>query len=382
MNRDPVQMWVADTDFAGPKPLVEALVARAQQGMYGYGKFDVSATQAAVVHWLSTRFGWTPDPASVLYVTSVVPAIICAIQAFTDPGDKVMIQSPIYPPFHGLVGSCGREKVVTTMVPNPDKGGPDWVMDFEDIEEKCRDRMLKVFLLCNPHNPLGRVFTREELTRLVEICHKHNVLILSDEIHFDLVFPSSPYKHICLPTLGKDVADNCAVFINPSKTFNVPGLRCAAAIIPNRNLRKKYQDYVASQRALGSTLFGTIAIETVYNECGYYVDQLMDYLQRNLDYTLDYFERRIPSIKVTKPEATYLLWLDCRGLGFASSGELEAFFVKEVKVGMNDGATFGEEGVGFMRMNIACRMETLKDALARIERGVNKLLESQGRSKM
>jgi len=228
-------------------------------------------------------------------------------------------------------------------------------------------------MLCNPHNPLGRVFTRTELLRLCEICLKHSVLILSDEIHFDLVFRTSPFKHIPLPTLSPEISDNCLVFINPSKTFNVPGLRCAATIIPNRLLREKFNAHVYANKALGTTIFGMVAIQAAYNESDYYVEQFMDYVQENLELVLETFKERIPEIKVHRPEATYLLWLDCRALGFPTAQALNDFFVDTVKLGLNDGATFGEEGVGFLRMNIACRRATLEDALGRIERAVKGL---------
>lgn len=343
--------------------------------MFGYGLLHDPPAPIAVQHWLSTRFSWDIDTAWVSYAGAVVPALVNAIQALTEEGDQVLIQSPIYMPFHTIINSCGREKVVTSMFLDEKDGV--WKMDFKDIEEKCKDPKLKIFMLCNPHNPLGRVFSRAELLELGRICLENNVIILSDEIHFDLVYPTSPQKHICFPTLSPELSDISIVFINPSKIFNVPGLRCATTICPNPDLKSKIDAQAYRNKTGMSNLFGVVALAAAYLESAYYADQVVEYLSGNLELTMDFFAKRIPQIKLTRPEATYLLWLDCRALGFHSGKELEKWFLEEVKLALNEGTTFGPEGEGFMRINIACRRSTLEEALERIERAVKKLEEGR-----
>jgi len=250
-------------------------------------------------------------------------------------------------------------------------GEQSYTMDFSDIEAKCALPSTKIFLLCSPHNPLGRVFSKSELTQLVEICAKHNVLILSDEIHSDLILP--PHIHTPLATLSPVAAANSMTFLNPSKAFNVPGLKSAVAITPNAELRTKYDAFVKDNHSLGVSIFGAVGLKACYEEAGYYVDQLVKYLEKNVEYTLKVFKDQVPEIKVVKPEGTYLLWLDCRELKFETQEKLMGFFVEEVKIGLSDGGEFGEGGEGFLRMNVGCRSVTLKDAMKRVVKGVETL---------
>lgn len=363
---DVIPMWIADTDFKCPKPITDALVQRAEIGIFGY-PYLTNSFNLAVQNWMRKRFNWNIEENWVEYVVAVVPGLVNAIQAFTNPGDKVLINSPVYHPFHSIIGNCGRTKIISSLIY---KDGT-WSLDFEDMENKLRDTRVKLFLLCNPHNPVGRVYTREELMRIAKMCLENNVIVVSDEIHSDLVYEG--HTHIPFSSLSDEIRENSLTFINPSKTFNVPGLRTAAAIVPNKKLRDTFSNTLESNRANCRNSFGLIAFETAYNQCDYYADQMVKYLQSNFEYLLKYFTEKIPKIKVSKAEATYLIWLDCSELDM-SPEELSDFMVRNAKVAMNSGSSFGKEGNNFMRMNIACPKSTLEEALRRIEEAVNRLL--------
>ncbi|AJY75065.1 MalY/PatB family protein [Paenibacillus beijingensis] len=362
---DVIPMWIADTDFKCAQPIVDVLVDRAAHGVYGYTT-SADNFNLSVQRWLKKRFDWDIDTAWVEYAPAVVAGLVNAIQAFTRQGDKVLIQSPVYHPFHHIIANNGRTKVQNNLLLNSGR----YEIDFEDLERKLKDPQTKLMLLCNPHNPVGRVYTREELMRIGELCLQHGVIVVSDEIHSDIVYEG--HRHIPFPTLSEEIRNNCIVCLNPSKTFNTPGLRTAAIVIPNEDLRQAYHETIIANKADGRTIFGTLAFETAYNECDYYADQLVEYLAENVRFMMDYFERNIPNIKVIKPEATYLMWLDCRQLGMEQK-ELRTFMLERAKVGLHDGTIFGAEGTGFLRMNIGCRKAVLKEALVRIERAVNAL---------
>ena len=224
--------------------------------------------------------------------------------------------------------------------------------------------------MSNPHNPTMRSFTREELVRIGELCLKYRVIVISDEIHCDLTYKN--YKHIPFASISEDFAQNCMVLINPSKTFNIAGFRTGAAIIPNKQLRDNIQIIIQNNKNYGRTIFGMLSFITAYTECDYYADELMEYLEVNKDYVVSFIKERIPRIKLAEPEATYLLWLDCRELNM-SQKELKEFFFDKAKLGLNDGSTFGVEGTGFMRINIACPKVTVVEAMNRLEKAVNEL---------
>jgi cystathionine beta-lyase len=356
--QDVLPMWIADTDFKCPEPLVEKVVKRAEHGLYGY-PYNQQTFGKAAQRWMKRRFDWDIDQNWVEYVPGVIPGIIFAMRALSEPGDGVIIQTPVYPPFYDLVQNNGRTLLKNSLLLKDGK----YFIDFDDLESKLQDKRTKILLLSNPHNPSGRVFTDEELIRMGNMCLEHNVFVISDEIHSDLVFKG--YRHIPFASINDRFAQNSIACINPSKTFNTAGFRTAALIIPNKAVKEKVYSEIVSNKAYGRTIFGPLAFETVYNECEYYVDQMMEYLQQSLELTVDYFEKYIPNIKLIKPEATYLLWLDCRGLNMEQD-ELERFMVEKAKIGLNSGTTFGEEGKGFMRMNIACPRAKLVEALERL----------------
>ena len=361
---DVIPMWIADTDFKSPQPVVEALVKRMQAGIYGYTPTS-ERLKIAAARWQKLRFGWDVDPAAVEYIPGVIAGVISAVRAFSQPGDNIVVQSPCYPPFSDLADHNGRHLLRNRLVRKNDR----FEIDFEDFEAKIADSRTKLFILCNPQNPSGRVYTREELIRLGELCLRHHIIVLADEIHADIVFDKR--KHIPFASLSTEFAQNCISFMNPSKTFNVPGFRTAVFIAKNPILKEAVHQIIVDNKASGEKICGTIALCAAYEECGYYADQLVAYLQSNRDYA----EERLGKIKGVIPsrlEGTYLMWLDCRGLEM-SQKELDRFFVDRVKVGLNSGTTFGPEGEGFLRMNIACPRATLTKALDRIEAAVKSL---------
>ena len=363
---DVIPMWIADTDFKCPQPVVDALVKRAQHGIYGY-PVNLKKFEESIVNWQKKRFGWSVDPDWVEYTPAVIPAILYAMRAFTNPGDNIVIQMPAYHPFHDIIPHNGRHILGNPLLLQPDGS---YAVDFENLEQLLSKKRTTMFLLCSPHNPVGKCFTREELTRMSELCLKHNVFVVSDEIHSDIIYEGS--EHIPFGSLSQEAADNCVVCVNPSKTFNIAGMRTGAAVIPNRHKHDLFYNALEDNKAYGRTVFGTLPIEVCYNECDYYADQLLEYLSGNLAYLNQFIAERIPRLKVTPTQATYLIWLNCKDLNMAPK-ELNAFFLEKAKVAMNEGSTFGPGGAGFMRLNIACPRSRLVEALNRIEAAINKL---------
>lgn len=363
--KDVIPMWIADTDFKCPQPIIDALVKRAELGIYGYPLVTKSFNQSTS-SWLKRRFNWEIDYEWVEFAPAVVAGIVNAIQAMTNPGDQVVVMSPIYHPFHSIINNCGLNKVVNHLkyVNN------EWEIDYEDLEKCLADSKSRALILCNPHNPLGKVYTLEELTKIGNLCLKHNVIVISDEIHSDLVYKGA--KHICFPSISKEFADISMSFYNPSKTFNVPGMRTAAAVIPNKALRDMFHNMVIANRANGATTFGMLAYQVAYNECADYVDDLVDYIENNFNTLEKFFSEKYPQIKVNKSKATYLIWIDFRALNM-SQPELMKFLLEKAKVALNDGSTFGNDGFGFARMNIACHHDTLLKALKQIGNAIDSL---------
>ena len=359
--RDVLPMWIADTDFKCPYPVTEAVINRMKEGIYGYPIVS-SELKNAVANWERKRFGWEIDTDMVEFVPGVIPGIICAMRALSIPGDYVVVQSPCYPPFSDAILHNGRHILRNELLNIHDK----YEIDFNDLEKKLSNPRTKLMILCNPQNPTGRVFSLTELKKIGELCLKHNVIILSDEIHCDIVYRG--YRHIPFASINKDFAEHSVTFVSPSKTFNVAGFRTAAFICPNSRIKNMVHESVLDNKGVGENLAGTVAMTVAYNQCDYYADQLIGYLEKNLEIVTDSLEGN-EKIKFIKPEGTYLLWLDCRGLK-KSQDLLVRFFVENAKLGLNDGTTFGNSGEGFMRMNIATQrskvilaMESLTKAL-------------------
>lgn len=360
---DVLPMWIADTDFAVPQEIASAIQERAMHPCFGY-PVESFAFEEAAARWEEVRFGWKVDPSWVKYSNGVLPFMVYAIRAFCQPGCNVVIQPPIYPPFPAIIKNNGCNILENRLLKDAEGR---YSIDFEDLETKLADPRTKLMFLSNPHNPAMRCYTLEELTRIGDLCLKHGVIVVADEIHCDLTYKG--YKHIPFGSINQEFADNCILLINPSKTFNVAGFRTGAAIIPNKRLRDDIQIAIVDNKNYGRTIFGMLSFITAYTQCDYYADELMEYLQGNRDFLMDALKTRIPRIKMAEPEATYLMWLNCRDLGM-DQAELKKFFFEKAKLGLNDGATFGAGGEGYMRMNIACPRATLEDAVDRLEKAV------------
>lgn len=361
-------LWVADSDFKCPQPIIDALAKRIARGIYGYA-IDTNNFPMAVKHWQQKRFDWEINTAWVEATPAVLPAIVCAIRAFSSIGDNVLIQTPVYHPFHHLIPDNGRNVSTNELILQDDGS---YKIDFVDLEKKLNDPRTRILLLCSPHNPTGKCFTKEELTKIGDLCLANNVFILSDEIHADLVYGAR--KHIPFASISSAFANQSIIFINPAKTFNIAGIRIGAAIIPNQHNHERFFSSLNSAAIAGSTTFGTLALEIAYNECDYYADQLVAYVEGNIKYLQNFLRENIPQIKVGETQATYLAWLDCRALGM-NPEELNSFFLNKAKVAMNNGSSFGDGGIGFMRINLACPRSVVVEALERIAKAVKEISE-------
>jgi cystathionine beta-lyase len=360
---DVLPLWVADMDFQAPPAVVEALVARARHGVYGYPRRDESHNQA-IVNWMRRRHGWEIQSEWIVHVPGVVTALDLAVHALTHPGDRIVVQPPVYFPFFSIVRNNGRQ-----MVSNPlTLQIGHYAMDLNDLEQHC-DNRTKALILCSPHNPTGRVWSRPELLALGEVCVRKNLLILSDEIHSDLVLRG--HKHTPMAMLSNELAQQTLTFIAPSKTFNVPGLCAAAVIVPNDGVRATFKATVENFGLLGN-VFGITALQVAYAHGEEWLDQVLDYIEGNMEFAMRYIAERIPGIRPVCAEGTYLLWLDCRGLGL-NGPALRDFFLTRARVALNDGPQFGEGGEGFQRMNLGCPRSILREALERIESAVKSL---------
>lgn len=357
-KEDVIPMWVADMDFEVAEPIVNAIEKRAKHPVYGYTNTDDSYYDS-IKQWVKKRHGWEIEKEWIQYSPGVVPAVNMLIRAFTQPGDKVILQVPVYHPFFKAVTNNGCEIVENSLIYKDGK----YKMDFEDLENKLSDSKVKVLVLCSPHNPVGRVWTKEELKRLGDLCIKNNVIVISDEIHSDLIYKA--YKHTPFGAIGKEFEENCAVCIAPSKTFNLAGLQTSSVIIPNEKLRNKFASVLEVNGIFGPNVFGIEASEAAYRYGEDWLDELIDYLQGNLDFLIDYVEENMPKVKTIRPEGTYLVWLDFSEI-CSDAETLHNFLLNKGKVWFDEGYIFGKGGHGFERVNIACRREVLEEGLRRI----------------
>lgn len=356
--RDAIPLWVADMDFACPPEVVEAIQQRASHPIYGYT--DRSAEYySALLAWMKRRNNWDIEREWVLFAPGVVPALNLAVLAYTQPGDKIIIQPPVYYPFAAAVLNNGRQVVENPLVLRDGR----YEMDFDDLVRKI-DSRTKLLVLCSPHNPVGRVWTENELSRLVDICAAHHIIIVSDEIHSDIILGTE--THHCTANLSERAADITVTFTAPNKTFNLAGLQIANIIIPNRQLRHAFSQQ-STNIGLGlSNIFGIVAQEAAYGKGEPWLEELLSYLRGNYLYLKRFLEDRLPQIIAMPLEGTYLPWLDCRGLGLSDT-QLHDFFLKDAKLWLDDGTMFGTGGSGFMRLNIACPRSVLVRALEQLE---------------
>lgn len=362
---DVIPLWVADMDFRTAQPVIDACVEKAKEGIWGYTSRPDSYYEA-IIGWQMRRNGWQIDKDKVSWCLGVVPAIAAIIHLFSERGDSVLIQTPVYSEFYDVTEAAGRHVAENQLL---EQDG-EWVIDFEDFEEKAKDPKVKIFLLCSPHNPLGIVWTATQLERMSEICDAHGVLLVSDEIHSDLIFHGK--KHIPTATLSPKIAKNVISCISGTKTFNLAGLQASTTVFPNVEMKDTFDNYWMSLDVHRNNAFSSVAMEAAFNEGEEWLEQLLSYISANFDYVKEYCDSYIPKIKPNIPDATYLMWLDCRALGM-SNEELCKFFINEAKLGLNEGYTFGRSLTGFMRLNAACPKSVLETAMKQLEQAVNRL---------
>jgi len=359
-NQDVIPMWVADMDFETPVFIIHALKKRLEHPILGYSYRPDSYFQS-IINWVKRRHHWKIDKEWISFSPGIVPAVNMAIMAYTQPGDKILVQPPVYHPFFSAVSNNKR-----TLVENPLilKNGRHHI-DFEDLKSKLQDA--KMILLSNPHNPGGAVWTQEELKKIGDLCVENNVLIMADEIHGDLVF--DPAKYIPMASVSPEIANQTVTFIAPSKTFNMAGLATSSVITSNQSLKEEFDRILDTIHIGMGNIFGTVATEAAYNHGDQWLDELLEYLSQNMDYVEQYISEKIPKIRVIRPEGTYLMWLDCSGLRLKNK-DLKDFMIHDAGLGFNDGRMFGTGGEGFMRMNVACPKITIKQALKKLKEAI------------
>ena len=362
-RNDLMPMWVADMDFRTAPFVIEALRKRLEHEVLGY-TFACREWAESIVNWLKERHGWTISGDMLTFTPGIVRGLAFAIHCFTDKGDKVMVMPPVYHPFFLVSQKNGREVVFSPLVL---KDG-QYYIDFERFSKDIQG--CKLLILSNPHNPGGRVWTKDELARIADICYGNGTLVISDEIHADLTLP--PYRHSTFALVSEKARLNSLVFMSPSKAFNMPGLASSYAVIEDERLRQRFQTYMEASEFSEGHLFAFLSVAAAYSHGTEWLDQVIAYIKGNIDFTGDFLQEHIPAIRMIRPQASYLIFLDCRGLGL-SRKDLNRLFVEDAHLALNEGTTFGKEGEGFMRLNVACPRVVLKQALEQLEQAVEHL---------
>lgn len=356
-----IPMWVADMDFNTPDFVIESLQKRLKHEIFGYS-FRPDEYYLSIVNWLKSRHNWDVEKDWISFCPGIVPALNFCTLAYTQPGDSIIVQPPVYFPFFSASESHGRKLIYNRLIESEGKS----IMDYNSLVAGI-DSKTRMIFISNPHNPVGRVWTPEELNNLADICLNNNILMISDEIHCDLVLPG--FTHTPLASLSEKIAAKTITLIAPSKTFNLAGLSTSSVIIPDPSLRKSFNRVVDNLHIGNGNIFGTIASISAYTNGHKWLDALLDYIDHNVEFVKDYCRKMIPEIITVPPEATYMIWLDCRKFGMTGK-ELQNFFVSKAGVGMNEGSTFGPGGEGFMRMNLGATHNTVMKALEQIEKAV------------
>ncbi len=366
-DADVLPMWIADMDFPSPAPIVQALRERADHGVFGYPAGimgepnELPEFRRLIVDRLRDRYGWQVQPEDLVFIPGVILAFNLACHALAAPGGGVLVQTPVYPPILDAPQNANMRRHDAMLARDADGAyAIDW-----DVFESAITPETRLFILCNPHNPAGRVFRRDELERMAEICLRRGVVTCSDEIHCDLLYTGQ--RHIPIASLDPEIARNTITLIAPTKTFNLAGLQCSIAIVPNPELRQKYQE---ARKGLVAwvNVMGLLAAQVAYREGQDWLDQLLAYLEANRDYLYDYVQSEMPGVTMARPEATYLAWLDCRQAGI--DGNACEFFLQKARVALVDGAMFGPGGEGFLRLNFGCSRALLAEALERMKRAL------------
>ena len=360
---DILPLWVADMDFLTAQPVLEALHQRINHGVFGYTEADPDRFFSVLQGWFLAQHQWEIQKEWLLQTPGVVFALAMAVKAYTQPEDAVLIQQPVYYPFTEVILDNGRRRVSNDLVLR----GGRYEIDFADFEEKIVANQVKLFLLCSPHNPVGRVWTKEELERIAEICRKHHVIVVADEIHEDFVWSGHP--HIPFASLGEEAANYSVTCTSPSKTFNLAGLQVSNIFIPNFELRRKLKHEINAAGYSQLNTLGLTACEAAYRDGLPWLEELKAYLRQNIEYTRTFLRQNLPQVRLIEPEGTYLLWLDFRNLGLGNAA-LEELIIKKAGLWLDSGAIFGAAGKGFQRINVACPRAVLAEALQRIAKAI------------
>jgi cystathionine beta-lyase len=359
---DVIPMWVADMDFRTPSFITGALAGRLEHEILGYS-FRPDSYFNSIIKWISDRHRWNISREWIEFSPGVVPALNMSTLAYTKKGEGIIIQPPVYTPFHGAVKDHERILLFNNLL----ETAKEWVMDFDGLQ-RLISPSAKMIIISNPHNPVGRAWRSEELEELVDICYRNGVIILSDEIHSDLIMPGN--KHVPIASLSDKAASITVTCMAPSKTFNLAGLSTSSMIIPDPGLMDKYRKTLVGLHMHLGNIFGNVASEAAYTYGHAWLEEMIVYVQGNIDLVMNYCHERLPQIKPLRPEATYMIWLDCRSMGM-SGKLLHRFFIDKAGVGMNEGSLFGPGGEGFMRMNLACPRSTVERALRQIDTAIN-----------
>ncbi|QRX63548.1 pyridoxal phosphate-dependent aminotransferase [Dysgonomonadaceae bacterium zrk40] len=362
-REDLMPLWVADMDFKSPPAITDALSERVNHKIFGYTVASEGYFQA-ITGWLADRHGWQVEKEDICFVPGVVKGFAFAIDQFTEKDDKVIIQPPVYHPFRMVTTSLGREVVNNPLLLEDGM----YRMDLKGLKSILAHQKCKMLILCNPHNPGGRVWSPDELRELAEICYDNDVFVVSDEIHADLALPG--YRHTPFATVSQKAAANSLTLMAPSKTFNIAGIVSSFAVIPDKQIRKHYFSYLEPRELNQGTLFAYTATTAAYEQCGDWLDEMLAYVQGNIDFVEEYLNEHIPQIHAMRPEASFLVWLDCRGLGL-TRGELVKLFVERAGLALNEGSMFGPGGEGFMRLNVGTSRSVLKKALNKLKKAID-----------
>lgn len=363
ISNDLWPMWIADMDLKTAPEITSAMKEKVEQEIFGY-VYRPDSYYKSAADWLERRFGYRILPDTLINSPGVVPTLSILVRKMTKPGEKILIQTPVYYPFAATIKDNGREVVENRLVNN---GNGYYTIDFEDFEKKVSSNDINLFILCSPHNPVGRVWKEEELKKMADLCLKYNVRIIADEIWRDIIMPG--FKHIPIASLSKEVENITITCFSPTKTFNIAGLQASFVTFPRREEWEMFDTELGILDIKRNSPFSLVAFETGYTKCDEWVDELVEHLSGNMDYVINFIKEKIPEVKVRKPEGTYLMWLDFSALGM-SKEELSKFMQEKAKIALDDGYWFGQTGKGFERMNIACPRYMVEKGMKRIEKAI------------
>ena len=359
-----IPMWVADMDFLSPPAISQAIIERAKHGIFGY-TCPSSGYYNSIINWIKKQHQWDVKKEWITFIPGVVKGIAFVIDCFSSSDQSVIIQPPVYHPFKIVTDAYHRPLVNNPLTIESGR----YVMDFDDLKKKI-DPSCKILILCNPHNPGGRVWTKDELKTLADICYDNKILVISDEIHSDLVCKNC--KHVPFASVSEKAAQNSITLMAPSKSFNIAGIVSSFSVIPNHKLREKYNTFLKRSELDEGHIFAYLAAQAAYEHGEDWLTEVKDYIGKNVELVDDYLKKNIPQIKVMQPEASFLVWLDCKDLNL-SQKDLVSLFIKDAKLALNDGQMFGEEGVGYMRMNVGCARSIVEKALNNLKEAVHNL---------